>query len=190
MMKIDSAHEKFLAIRPELEKVAKGLATESDTRLQVIDRVLIEVLGWPRDLIKTEPHGQSGYVDYLLRSPDRALFVVEAKRHGTVLADTASSKLGKYRLGGKALNSAQDGIAQARRYCFDHGVMHAALTSGFEWIAFTAIRTDGREPGDGTAIVFPSLSAIEENFAEFHDLFSGSTRNCVDKSRIEPSVIH
>ena len=171
-MKIDKALAIFDEIRSELEEALETVSTEQDTRLHLIDRLLVEVLGWPRALISTESHGEHGYVDYLLKSPERSLFVVEAKCIGKVLVDTKNPKLSHYKLGSPVLKSAQDGIVQARRYCFDHGVVYAALTSGTEWIGFTAIRTDGKLVNDGTAIVFPTLSSIYDDFAVFFELFS------------------
>ena len=182
-MHIDAARAILDEIRPELEAALESASTEQDTRLHLIDRLLVEVLGWPRTLIATESNGEHGYVDYLLKSPERNLFVVEAKRLGKVLIDTKNPKLSHYKLGSPALKSAQGGIAQARRYCFDHGVVYAALTSGTEWIGFTAIRTDGRPVNDGTAIVFPTLNSIYSDFAVFFDLFSFDG-HCHEHNRI------
>ena len=182
-MDIDTAQATLDGIRADLDAALESASTEQDTRLHLIDRLLVEVLGWPRTLIATEPHGERGYVDYLLKSPERSLFVVEAKRLGKVLVDTTNPKLSHYKLGSPALKSAQDGIAQARGYCFDHGVVYAALTSGTEWIGFTAIRTDGRQVKDGTAIVFPTLDSIYADFAVFFDLFSYDG-NCHEHNRI------
>ena len=54
----------------------------------------------------------------------------------------------------------------------DHGVPFAAITTGFEWLFFIALRTDGIPPLEGKAIVFPNLEAIDQNFAAFYDLLS------------------
>ncbi len=99
-------------------------------------------------------------------------FVVEAKRAGKILVDTKSRSVSAYKVGGSALKSAADGLQQAQKYCVDTGVLFAALTSGFEWIAYWAVRTDNRPPLEGKAVVFPGLEAIESDFAEFYDLFS------------------
>ena len=171
-MDVDQAHSKFRAIRSELEAACQSAKTEQDTRLQLIDRFLAEVLGWPRNLMLTEKHEEHGYVDYLLKSRERNLFVVEAKRVGKVLIDTKNPKFSHYKVGSPALRSAQDGIKQAREYCPDHGVIYAALTTGAEWIGFTAIRTDGKPVSEGVAFVFPTLQSVEDEFATFFDLFS------------------
>jgi predicted type IV restriction endonuclease len=79
-MNIDSAKERFDTICEELKQNNIPLETEQDVRFQIIDRILIEVLGWDREGIRTEPHVDSGYVDYLISTGGRNKFVVEAKR--------------------------------------------------------------------------------------------------------------
>ena len=175
-MTIDTAKNRFDDLHPEWNAIKEKIETEQDTRFQVIDRMLTEVMGWQHSDVRTEPHGPSGYADYLLsRDKDnRNCLVIEAKRQGKILVDTQNPKLANYKLGGPALKSAGGGIRQARQYCSDHGVCFAALTTGFEWIFFIALRTDGISPLEGTAIVFPTLDSISENFATFHDLLSKS----------------
>ena len=173
-MTIDLAKAQFDALVPEWTAVDPESSTESDTRFKIIDRMLAEVMGWERTNIQMEPHGESGYVDYLLSRGDRNCLVLEAKRKGRLLVNTRNPNVANYKLGGPALDSARDGIAQARKYCVDHGVSYSIVTTGEEWIFFIAIRTDGRAPLEGTAIVFPTLQSVEKNFAMFHDLLSKS----------------
>ena len=171
-MTIDEAKRRFDELAPAWREDRERIQTEQDARFQVIDRLLTEVLGWEHEDVRTERHGDSGYADYLITLRGRAVLVIEAKRAEKILIDTRKPKVGQYKVGGPALQGAQEGIGQARRYCLDHGVLYAALTSGFEWLAFTAIRSDGKNPADGTAITFPSLETISDDFALFYDLFS------------------
>lgn len=171
-MHLDAAKERFDGLKPEIDRLRPQIQTEADTRLQVIDRILIEVLGWNREDILVEPHVQGDYVDYLLRSNQRNCFVVEAKRPGTPLLDVAKLQAEFYKAGGAALHPALDGLEQAQRYCSKTGVLFSALTTGLQWLGFWAVRIDGRPPLDGKAIAFPSLEAIGERFALFYELFS------------------
>ena len=171
-MSIDEAQSAFNRLVEEWKSNSHLIETEQDTRFQVIDRFLTEILGWAHGDVKTERHSKSGFADYLLTIGQRNVLVIEAKRVGRVLIDTRNPKLGKYKLSGPALKSAQDGIGQAHRYAFDHGVTVASVTSGLEWIAFFAVRGDGRSPGEGVAIVFPGWDSIAQHFAIFYDLFS------------------
>lgn len=171
-MNIDNAQKAFDKLKEKWSISIDKIMTEQDTRFQVIDLILTNVLGWNRKEIKTEPHIDSGYIDYLIHAEGRGRLVIEAKRASKILIDTRNPRMNYYQLNGAALESARDGIKQARNYCLDTGVSFAALTTGIEWICFMALRTDGKPPNAGKAIVFPSLESISDNFATFFDLFS------------------
>jgi len=171
-MNIDLAKENFDQLCAELLQGNISLETEQDARFHIIDRILIEVLGWDRKGIRTEPHVDSGFVDYLISTGGRNRLVVEAKRTSKLLIDTRQPRMAWYKVSGPALQSAVKGLEQAQRYCTDTAVLFSALTTGFEWIGFWAVRTDGVPPKEGKAAVFPSLEAVQQNFAVFYDLFS------------------
>jgi hypothetical protein len=42
---------------------------EADTRHQIIDLVLHDVLAWPRNRVSVEEYIAPGYADYVLRKP-------------------------------------------------------------------------------------------------------------------------
>ncbi len=69
-------------IRTEFRDFLKtnGAASETDTRVKLIDRILKEVLGWSESAIKREPHVESGYIDYQLSLRSKQIICVEAKR--------------------------------------------------------------------------------------------------------------
>src|SRR5262245_2421601 len=80
----DVALERLKNIEREFSDfiVAKGKASEADTRVKMIDRVLKEVCSWPEAEISREDHVQSGFTDYQLRVRRQPFCVVEAKREG------------------------------------------------------------------------------------------------------------
>jgi cold shock CspA family protein/energy-coupling factor transporter ATP-binding protein EcfA2 len=163
-----SAQKLITAIEPRLSEIE----TEQDARLQIINRFLTEVLGWDFADIKTEPHGPSGYTDYLLSSAGQRRLVIEAKRVGPLLIDTLNPNFRTYKVGGPALSSALAGIQQAASYCLDHGVNYAVVTTGVTWIAFIPLPGTGTSFKEDLAFAFPNFTAIRENFAVFHDLCS------------------
>src|SRR5690349_10755782 len=61
--------------------VRDGSYNEADTRLNLIDRLLVEVLRWPRSALRTEQPSGTGRIDYALGSPGPK-FILEAKREG------------------------------------------------------------------------------------------------------------
>jgi energy-coupling factor transporter ATP-binding protein EcfA2 len=172
MERLDAAKSIFDKIHRFATENAAQIVTEADARLHLIDRILIEVLGWRREGIQTEPHSNAGYLDYLLSSGGRNVFVVEAKRVSHELISTKLPDYRFYKVGGAALRDAQEGIDQAVSYCSSKSVPFSALTNGLAWVGFRPIRIDGVECKNGAAAVFPNLEAIKKNFAEFYDLFS------------------
>jgi hypothetical protein len=177
-MSIDDAFRKLNDMKGEFERAISNVKSEQDARLKLINRFLIEVLGWSYDEIRTEPHVESGYVDYLLSdSKKRNLCVVEAKKVGGLPLGTASAKRTVANVGGQVLKDAQDGITQAIRYSSDTGCPYAAVTDGNSWIFFRAVRTDGLPPRDGKAIIFPSFESVLEDFYYFYELLARSPLN-------------
>lgn len=60
-----------------------GKVTEADTRANLIDRIIMEVCGWPQDLIEREPFAHVGHMDYCLSLGGRGRHVcIEAKKEG------------------------------------------------------------------------------------------------------------
>ena len=174
MQRIDYAKTAFDEVRAFADQNAEAICSgsEADARLHLIDRILIDVLGWRRDGIRAEPHTESGYIDYLLSSGGRNVFVVEAKKAGHGLVGTKVPSFAFYKIGGPALRDAEDGLTQAARYCSEKSVPFAALTNGISWVGFRPLRLDGIPYREGQAAVFPDLEAVTSRFAEFYDLFS------------------
>ena len=179
-MALDISFERAKALCDELRPRLPDIETEQDARFQIINRFLTEILGWNFDEIKTEPHSESGYTDYLLSAEGQRRLVVEAKRNGPLLVDTLSPQMKVYKVGGPALMSAAAGIKQAATYCLDHGVNYAILTTGVTWIAYIPMPGGGISYKDGLAFVFPDFDAVLDNFAIFYDLCS--RHGVVDKT--------
>src|SRR6184192_3035708 len=77
---IDAKFERFELLLKEVEQFADTLFTESDTRIKIIDTVLIEVLAWDKADILTEDPANRGFLDYRLSIGGLAKAVIEAKR--------------------------------------------------------------------------------------------------------------
>ena len=169
-MTLDEAKQVFDSNWKEWKSSREKMESEQDVRFQIINKMICDVLGWAPGCVSTERHVDSGFVDYLLASGGRNRVVIEAKKAARLLVESRNPRLSTYKVGGPALGSAKSGIDQAREYCLSTGVSHAALTSGFEWIVWRAIRSDGRSPDEGRAMVFPDLEAIRDNFTLFYEL--------------------
>jgi hypothetical protein len=65
----DQALQRFRSIIASFSAflIRKGGASEADTRIKLIDRILKEVCFWPESEISREDHVHSGYTDYQLK---------------------------------------------------------------------------------------------------------------------------
>jgi len=178
MESIDHAFDVFKAIKAEIASYSSTIVTESDARLKIIDRIMIEVLGWGHGEILTEDPASSGFADYNFRVNGRSRLIVEAKRDGGSFK-CANRPAGRgFKLGGPVFNDpiVKGGIRQAILYCGAKNAELACLTNGQEWIVFRGNRLgDGKDTVDGSALVFGSLSIVEDNFALFFDLLSATS---------------
>lgn len=170
---IDDAYHRFCSLEAELKTSFAGVVNESDTRLRLVDRLLIEVLGWHQDSISTEPPTPEGYIDYLLRTGrTQSAFVIEAKRKGRLEPDTNNNGVAYLALNGRVLAPVLPTVKQALRYANDEGIPYAAVTDGSCWLFFRASRTDGKKPLDGRGILFRNLDAVKASFPVFLELLS------------------
>jgi hypothetical protein len=169
---IDAAKVTLDGILPDLEAALRDHGSEQDVRLKVINRVLVEVCGWGYRQIKTEVANERGFADYALRDANtRTLCVLEAKKVGKLIIDTASTKKLEVQVGGSVLKKAKDGIDQAVGYCVETSCSYAAITDGQSWVFFR-LRTDGMPFREGKAIVFPSFASVLEDFATFYEMLA------------------
>ncbi|MFC1679096.1 hypothetical protein ACFL2T_02670 [Elusimicrobiota bacterium] len=176
MESIDAAHGELKIILADLEKYKDTIITESDTRLKIIDRILVEVLGWDRDCIFTEEASDSGYLDYFLVDGSQPGFILEAKRlsRDLGLGDFASGRA--YKLSGPVFKKSdtQEDLEQTKGYCRTKSVQLGCLTSGNQWVIFLGNRIDGKSVDDGYGVTFRNLKEIEINFSLFWKLLSRS----------------
>lgn len=142
---------------------------EATTRLHLIDTLLMDVLGWPKEEIEAEEAYGGEYTDYSLGRPATRM-IVEAKREGTYFSLPVGITSLINRLStltdGRDRKSFKAAIEQAAGYCARRGVQLAAVCNGTQLVAYLGVRTDATPPMEGAALVFSSLSAMRENFYE------------------------
>lgn len=171
-MRTDEAYLAFEIITEFANQNKERIESEQDARFQLIDRVLTEVLFWPRAGFATELHVGEGRMDYLLSVAGKNKLVVEAKRYSETLLDTMSDKLNYYKYDGPVAKTATSVLRQTEGYCLDVGVPFCAITNGHEWIGHWCVRGDGRRKTEYKIVAFPSLSAIKNDFSKFYEIFS------------------
>lgn len=158
------------------ESKARDL-NEADTRHQVIDFMLHDVFGWPRNRTKTEQYVSPGFADYILRnSNDDPIIVVEAKQEGdyfSLPAATNPDESSCFLKINKLLTDASVAAAmkQARQYCQDTGSEFACVTNGHEWIFFKTFER-GKRWESLNAFVIRSLDYFASDYTHAYNSFS------------------
>ncbi len=162
MEPLDVAFERFKELHKEVAGYINSVETEADTRLKIIDRILIDVLGWPLDSVAAEKAADGGFADYMCSVVGRNRLVVEAKKDGRSLGCESRTAGSSFKLSGPAFKSeaAAEGIRQSIRYCGAKNAELACVTNGREWIVLRGNRLgDGLDSMEGSAFVFPNLVA-------------------------------
>jgi len=172
---VDAAYDRYKAVIDEVAGYLNSVETEADTRLKVVNRLLVEVLGWPFAWIAAEVSAEGGFADYACSVDGRFRLIVEAKRDGRPLGVQGRPAGAAFKISGPVFRdpAAQEGLAQAIRYCGSKNAELACVTNGREWIVFRGTRLgDGLDTRDGMAFVFPNLVEVGVKFALFHSLLS------------------
>jgi hypothetical protein len=162
---------------------SSGNRNEATTRLQLVDRIFFECLGWSRDsdVVLEEAQGPE-YADYAFSCPSRML-IVEAKREGAYFELPVGQQRLEYSIPSlnKDFPSLKAALSQAASYAQGRGAPFAAVSNGHQIVAFVATRSDGVPPLDGHALVFPSLDFMVD---KFHDLWQHLSRPAIAQSRL------
>jgi hypothetical protein len=143
---------------------------EATTRLQLIDTILFECLGWDKRDCISEERNEHQYADYTLGKPYKHC-IWEAKRESIGFTLPAGLSSGVLRLP-TVLGAGADirlAAEQVLDYCQRRSVGIAVICNGRQLVAFLANRQDNIPPLEGKALVFNSL---EEMRTKFHDLWN------------------
>ena len=175
MEPIDNASQQFKKLVAEITEgnYWASVQSEADTRMKVIDRVFVEILGWPRSNIHLESAAGPKFIDYRCTIDNLNRLIIEAKRELRDLGINDDHTGRFFKLNGAVFNTeaAREGIEQAIRYCGHKNAELACVTNGRQWVIFRGARGgDGTETLDGYACVFGSLNAIANKFSLFYEL--------------------
>lgn len=174
---VDDSEQSFSKILEEVNSNIENIVSEEDSKIQIINRLLTEVLGWPHSSISAENHHENGFSDYIIKESDSNAFLIEAKRIGKLSINTAERNKVRYlKLSGSSLTNCQEGVDQAVGYCTPNGIPLAVLTDGIQWIVFKTFVL-GASFKLKEAIVFPSLESIKNHFSVFYELLSRESVN-------------
>lgn len=185
---VDSALEKLRQLKPNFDRLSEDI-NEATTRLQIIDEIFINVLGWPKNLIEVEYNiGEAAddnkhkaiYADYVAQT-DRNLYVIEAKRKGSYfnLPNTRGTRV--YKSSGVIYNAENKSyIDQAKKYMLKIGTPFCVLTNGIQYVIIR--RTSAIQEKD--TIVFKDIEDIEKNFVIFWNILNPDAEGSTEIDRI------
>ena len=157
----------------EVAEVDEAYRNEATTRLQFIDRLLFECLGWDKWDCANEDNHEGTYTDYSLGKPSVTL-IVEAKKEDVYFSipagfDGLFYPLERFRREAPDVFKA---VEQAMAYCQTRGVPFGAVCNGHQIVGFLASRTDSIAPMKGQALVLPSLVHMRDGFRDLWDCLS------------------
>jgi len=152
------------------KKFTKKELNESDTRFQIINKIIKNVFFWPDSEVTTETTTNEGYTDYQLKDGNKTLLVIEAKKEKIKFNFSEYKEIRNKRIKVKILmkdENTKKTIMQVKNYCQDIGCPYACITNGHEWAFFRAY-IDGKSWQDGNAYIINSLKDYINSFNEIN----------------------
>ncbi len=147
---------------------------EATTRLQLINRLLADCLGWTPEQIVAEEYQDGDYLDYVLGKPERQA-VLEAKRtgrHFEVPIGVTGERLVELKTLYEYSEFNRSAIEQVLRYCQGGGIPVAILCNGSQIVAFLGSRQDGIAPLVGKCLLFSSFTEMQQDFSNLWECLS------------------
>jgi hypothetical protein len=131
------------------ERVANkdlSLASEAQTRFDIIDEIIKKVFGWQLGQISVEERQggvEKGYIDYILRGGDTTI-IVEAKKIGATFPNPTEAKSLKFSSTILQQSEVRKAIEQVIKYSRTKTSQILAVTNGRCWCFFDILnkRTD------------------------------------------------
>jgi energy-coupling factor transporter ATP-binding protein EcfA2 len=156
--------------------------SEAQTRFDVIDRIIREILQWEHGQISVEPHSKgandSGFIDYILTAGNFKI-IVEAKKIGTTFPSPTKRK--KLKLTGTILGKGEisKAIKQAETYALDEDADLVMVTNGTCWCFYPL------EKGKGKDLIFATLLFPFEDNTDAEHLYNYFAVGNVERNSLD-----
>lgn len=170
----------FEKISSEAFKKSLENESEAQTRFDVIDRIIKEVLQWAHGQISVEPHSKgekSGFIDYKLISGDYKI-IIEAKTVGATFPSPTRNK--KLKLTGTILGKGEinEALIQAENYALNEDADIVMVTNGECWCFYPI------EKGKSRDLIFAYLLFPFKDVNDAEKLFNVFSTESVDNGSI------
>ncbi len=143
--------------------------SEAQTRFDVIDRIIREILQWEHGQISVEPHSKgddrNGFIDYILTASDMKI-IVEAKKVGATFPSPTKNK--KLKLTGTILGKGEiaEALEQAEAYALNEDADLVMVTNGDCWCFYPL------EKGKSKDLIYATLLFPFEDVEDAEKLFN------------------
>lgn len=168
MTEYDKAYGELLNFESNYIEFKKLDLSESDTRSKILDKILIDILGWSEFDIEREGWVRVGFFDYELRTSSFQ-FVIEAKKS---FIDFKLPNKGNEVKVKSIYEGNKDVFDQIRQYIFERGLSYGVITNGTQFIIGQFTNSAGKDWKEETCYFFKDFEDIKKNFDRFYDLFS------------------
>ncbi len=167
------------------QKFGNANLNEADTRFQIIDTILVDILKWPKETITTEKYIDGNRADYILKDKnDRPLIIIESKKNEIYfeLPLTVNNKELFQKINIEKLltdDATKDAILQVKEYAEDLLCNFAAICNGKVWIVFR-IHSNQKPWKKLPAFVIKNLDYFEKNLTAATNLLGYHAVNSTD----------
>ena len=169
MLTCDQSLSLFKEFETIVESLYEDRMSESDTRSKLIDKIMVDILGWPEETIRREGHVITGFFDYKFSLPGFA-FVVEAKHNRIEFALPTGAT--KTKIGTIYNKENKDVIDQIKNYLTSLNLDTGIITNGHQFIIAKFVNISGSDWKNNDAFVFNGFEDIESRFVDFWNSIS------------------
>ncbi|MDN3674349.1 ATP-binding protein [Flavobacterium branchiarum] len=166
MNEYDKSFQNLLEFEKSYDEFKKMDLSETDTRSKILDKMLIDVLGWTEYDIEREGWIRVGYFDYEINTSSFQ-YVIEAKKNFVEfkLPEKGNEVNIKSIYAGN-----KEVIDQIRSYVVERSLSFGVITNGTQFIVGQFANTLGIDWKNQKCIFFKDLDDIKRNFDKFYDL--------------------
>ncbi|QCX39419.1 hypothetical protein FF125_13595 [Aureibaculum algae] len=166
MTEYDIAYKNLTEFEKDYSAFKELDLSETDTRSKILDKLLIEVLGWTEFDIEREGWVRVGFFDYELKT-SAFQFVIEAKKN---FIEFKLPKKGNEVKLETIYKGNKEVFDQIRSYIFERGLSYGVITNGTQFIIAQFSNTLGKDWKEQKCIFFKDIEDIKKNFDRFYDL--------------------
>ena len=173
--------ELFEKINEEAFEKTLSNESEAQTRFDIIDRIIREILQWKHGQISVEPHTsgvRNGFIDYILVAGDLKI-IIEAKKVGSTFPSPTKRK--RLKLTGSILGvgDISEALNQAEDYAINENANVIMVTNGECWCFYPV------QPEMDKNLIYATLLFPFNDNSDAEELYNCFAVGNVEKGSLE-----